>query len=106
MFKRRGSDLKRTLADRAGMSPIGLLRWCLQQPREAKPIVGGIFAAVHQRFGFASDETYKLVSVINTFRNEYVAHQNKELTDPTAARNELSQWINGLVVIWDLQRTT
>src|SRR5207249_3586048 len=36
MFKRRGSDLKRTLVDHNGMSPIGLLRWCLQHARESQ----------------------------------------------------------------------
>ena len=104
MFKRRGSDLKRTLVDHAGMSPIGLLRWCLQQPRESKPPVGGVFGAVFERFGFVSDETYKLVCVINTFRNDYVAHQDKELTDAVVAKADLTNWISGLATIWKLHK--
>ena len=104
MFKRRGSDLKRTLVDHAGMSPIGLLRWCLQQPRETKPAAGGVFLAVHGRFGFVADETYKLVCAINTFRNDFIAHQNRELTDAAVARAALTEWIGGLVAIWKIHR--
>ncbi len=102
MFRRRGNDLKRTLVDRAGTSPIGLLRWCLQQPRESKPKVGGIFRAVFDRFGSVSDETYRQVSEINTFRNDYVAHQKKELTDSTVAKTGLCTWASGLVAVWRL----
>jgi type III restriction enzyme len=104
MFRRRGSDLKRTLVDRAGMSPIGLLRWCLQQPRENRPPVGGVLAAVFERFGFVSEETYKLVCTINVFRNDYVAHQGKELTDAAVAKKGMTNWISGLVAIWNLHR--
>lgn len=104
MFKRNGSNLRRTLADRAGMSPIGLLRWCVQQPREKKLPVGGIFAQVHERFAFIGDEDYKLISRINTFRNEYVAHQGKELTDVAQAKAALVEWLRGLVRIWTLHR--
>lgn len=102
MFKRRSSDLKRTLVDRAGTSPIGLLRWCLQQPREKKPPVGGIFSAVFERFGAVADDTYKLVATINTFRNDYIAHQKKELTDTTMAKEALANWSGGLATIWRL----
>ncbi|MBM4301884.1 MAG: hypothetical protein FJ121_10240 [Deltaproteobacteria bacterium] len=33
---------------------------------------------------------------INDFRNTYVAHQEKELTDAGLAEKELRSWINGL----------
>ncbi len=104
MCRRRGSDLKRTLVDHAGLSPIGLFRWCLQQPREKKPTAGGVFLAVYERFGSVSDETYKFISRINTFRNDYIAHQTKELSDAQLAKAALSEWIKGLVVIWALHR--
>jgi hypothetical protein len=45
---------------------------------------------------------YKLVSNINTFRNDYVAHQNKELTDSALARKALGEWASGLRQIWKL----
>lgn len=105
MFKRRGSDLKRTLVDRAGMSPIGLLRWCLEQPRRGRPPVGGVFAAVFERFGFVPEDTFKLVCALNSFRNDYVAHQQKELTDAALARRALTEWLVGLRAIWELHRS-
>ncbi|MDD2765388.1 MAG: DEAD/DEAH box helicase family protein [Opitutaceae bacterium] len=104
MYRRQGSNLKRTLLDHAGISPIGLLRWCLQQPREKKPLLGGVFIAVFERFDFASDENYKLVCRISDFRNNCIAHQNKELTDAAIAKQSLSEWIRGLITIWQLHR--
>ncbi|HEY4301290.1 MAG TPA: DEAD/DEAH box helicase family protein [Candidatus Didemnitutus sp.] len=105
MYRRNGSNLRRTLVDRGGTSPIGLFRWCLQQHREKKPPVGGIFGAVFERFGFATDETYRLVCTINTFRNDYIAHQKKELMDSVAAKTALATWAGGLVAIWRLHNT-
>jgi type III restriction enzyme len=104
IFKRNGSNLRRTLVDRAGLSPIGLLRWCLQQPREKRPSVGGVFSEVYDRFSFVSDDDYKLICRINTFRNEYVAHQGKELTDVPKAKAALAEWLRGLIRIWSAHR--
>ena len=104
MFKRRGSDLRRTLVDHAGMSPIGLLRWCLQQPHEKKSPVNGAFQAVYERFAYVPDVSYKLVCRINDFRNDYIAHQKMELTDPALAKTGMTEWIAGLVEIWKLHR--
>jgi type III restriction enzyme len=99
-YSRRGKDLKRTLVDHNGMSPIGLLRWCLQHTRESVTPVGGVFAEVKAGFSNLSDDDYKLVSRINTFRNDYIAHQNKELTDVAIAAEALGEWVSGLCRIW------
>lgn len=104
MFRRNGGNLRRTLINRSGMSPIGLLRWCLRQSRESEPRAGGIFVHVHRRFAFISDEDYKLICRINTFRNDYVAHQAKELTDVAKAKDALSEWLKGLIRIWKCYR--
>lgn len=98
--KRRGSDLKRTLVDHNGMSPIGLLRWCLQHARESSAIPSQALGATRQRFSDIDDTIYTLVNRINTFRNDYVAHQNKELADATLARDALKEWSNGIVALW------
>lgn len=100
MCKRRGSDLKRTLVDQNGMSPIGLLRWCLQFAREPELGAGGAFAAVREEFAGVSDEMYSLVNRINAFRNDHVAHQNKVLTEGAIARAALVEWISGLTKVW------
>jgi type III restriction enzyme len=102
MLKRRGSDLRRTLVDHNGMSPIGPLRWCLQYGRDTTASPGGVFDSVRQHCGTVAEEVYKLVNVINTFRNEYVAHQNKELLDAAKAKAALSEWVSGLCQIWKL----
>ena len=102
MLKRRGSDLKRTLVDHNGMSPIGLLRWCLQYGRDTSASPGGAFDAVRRHCAAMTEEIYKLVNVINTFRNDYVAHQNKELVDAAKAKVALAAWVSGLCRIWRL----
>ncbi len=102
MCKRRGSDLKRTLVDHNGMSPIGLLRWCLQHAREGQRGIGGVFDAVAERMSFGSDGDYKLVCRINAFRNDYIAHQAKTLTDGALAKEALVEWVGGLALIWKL----
>ncbi len=102
MYRRRGKDLKRTLVDHNGMSPIGLLRWCLQYSRKSDVSPGAVFDAVKRHFSGISEDTYKFVSSINTFRNDYVAHQEKELTDSSVARKNLEDWTIGLRRIWSL----
>jgi type III restriction enzyme len=102
MYRRRGKDLKRTLVDHNGMSPIGLLRWCLQYSRKSNVMAGAVFDAVNRQFSGVPEGTYRLVSNINTFRNDYVAHQEKELTDPALARKALEEWAFGLRRIWEL----
>jgi type III restriction enzyme len=101
-YKRRSSNLKRTLVDQNGMSPIGLLRECLQYARDSKKPVGPVFDCVKKEFQTDSEETYKLVSRINSFRNTYVAHQTKELTDLAMAKTALAEWTMGLRRIWEL----
>jgi len=103
MYRRRGKDLKRTLVDHNGMSPIGLLRWCLQYSRQPDPAGVAVFQAVNRRFSGVTEDIYKLVSSVNTFRNDYIAHQEKELTDPALARNALKEWAAGLRRVWELR---
>jgi type III restriction enzyme len=102
MYRRRGKDLKRTLVDHNGMSPIGLLRWCLQYSRKSNIPAGAVFDVVNRHFSSMPEDIYKLVSNINTFRNNYVAHQEKELTDGGIARKALGEWTSGLRRIWEL----
>ena len=102
MCQRRGKDLRRTLVDHNGMSPIGLLRWCLQFAGEPSGPKDAVFGVVKQRFAVVPSDICKLVSSINTFRNDYVAHQDQELTDSALARKALEEWATGLRRIWKL----
>jgi hypothetical protein len=36
---------------------------------------------------------------VNSFRNTYVAHQVKELTDPAASEESLKHWVNTLAML-------
>ena len=100
--KRRSSNLKRTLIDHNGMSPIGLLRECLEFAKRTEASIGPIFECVRVNFQTDTGETFELVSRLNSFRNTYVAHQRKELTDAALARATLVEWVNGLRRIWQL----
>lgn len=101
-YRRRGSNLKRTLVDHNGLSPIGLLRECLEYALESKGSIGPVFDCVRKQFQPDSEETYKLISGLNSFRNTYIAHQKKELTDPVMAKTAMADWTNGLCRIWRL----
>jgi type III restriction enzyme len=102
MCERRGRDLKRTLVDHNGMSPIGLLRWCLQYARESTLAPSPALAATRRNFSNVDAAIHTLINRINTFRNDYVAHQNKELTDSAIAREALVEWAAGNVALWRL----
>jgi len=102
MYRRRGKDLKRTLVDHNGMSPNGLLRWCLQHSRKPDTSTVPLFQAVGRRFCGVPDGIYKLICSVNTFRNDYIAHQERELSDAALARRALKEWAGGLRRVWEL----
>ena len=83
------------------MMPIGLLRWCLDYTRTTRRKIGGIFEVVCNRFGGISQtDLFSVLDTIYGFRNEYVAHQDRELSDPELAKEALIQWASGLHRIW------
>ena len=56
----------------------------------------------HVKAGFkvqGGREMLSMVTGINDFRNTYVAHQEKELTDIDLAEKQLKAWIEGLRVL-------
>ena len=102
--QRRGRDLKRALIDHNGMSPIGLLRWCVQFARKSIPAPSAALRCVRLRFAGMDVETGKLLNRINGFRNDYIAHQGKELTDVALVRSSLREWSTGVVQLWQMHR--
>jgi type III restriction enzyme len=101
--QRQASNLRRTLVDRNGLMPIGLLHWCLDYTWHSRRIVGGVFQAVKTRFvDAAKTDLYEVIDRIYSFRNEYIAHQERELSDPALARQALCEWVKGLHRIWRL----
>ena len=79
--------------------PLGILSFCLEYAHNGQQ-AGGIFADVRKHFGkYGVTRSQERVNQIRTTRNNYVAHQEKELTDPALARTELKNWISGLAAI-------
>lgn len=100
LYKDMALNLKRTLVFNNGISPLGLLRSCLDYALNGQGRLGGVFDALRARFRQPdAPALLDTVTRINDFRNTYVAHQSAELTDAAAAMGELKLWISGLKTI-------
>lgn len=93
-FQNMAASLKRALVYGSVHSAIGLARSCLAHAVEGQPAIGGVFAAVRQVFA-VPDATGQLkrISDVNEFRNTYVAHHEKPLTDRALAELNLKSWV-------------
>lgn len=93
-------NLKRTLVFGNGVSPLGLLRNCLDFALNDRAKFGGVFDVVIERFNVKGGRNLLIdVEAVNEFRNTRVAHQDQELTDVKHAERELKKWIENLRVI-------
>jgi type III restriction enzyme len=93
-------NLKKTLVEDAGLSPIGTLRHALEYACDSPHNFGGVFGAVKERFGDeAGKQLFAAVQKVNSFRNTYVAHQVKDLTDAALSEENLKHWITTLVIL-------
>jgi len=78
--------------------PTGLLKFALEYAKKDTEPVPGIFTSLRTRFADLSEPILRdLVSEMYDFRNDYIAHQKKELTDEAVARKSLKDWIETLV---------
>jgi type III restriction enzyme len=94
-------SLRKTVVDRRGTMPIGVLRWTLSFAKSPKPAFGGIFDAVLKRFApIATKDFVKQIEKTAAFRNTYIAHQERLLEDAAQARQALKDWIGVLYRIW------
>jgi type III restriction enzyme len=100
-YRKQEINLKRTLIENDGVMTMGLLKWCLDYAKNPKTPPGGIFSAVKAAFvDAAKTDLPDTVDRIYSFRNEYIAHQEKELADREMARQAMLDWISGLRRIW------
>jgi len=100
-LNRHASNLRRTLVFKNGLWPSGLLLFCLDYSKISKYEVGGVFEAIKKNFAkFSDTDLCEAVRAITDFRNNYIAHQEKELTDINTAKEGLAKWINGLYQIY------
>jgi len=59
---------------------------------------------VRNRFADVSQtDLFSVIDAIYSFRNEYIAHQDRELSDIELAELSLKEWANGLYKIWSLR---
>ena len=96
-YKAMARNLKKTLVYDSGISPLGLLRTCMDFALNDKTKVEGVFVAIREKFQVKGgrDVLAKLQRV-NDFRNTRVAHQEDEITDGAAAKKELLSWVDTL----------
>ena len=97
---RHASNLRRTLINKNGLMPLGLLEFCLKYCKQSHQ-VAGIFEAVRSEFSRLADSPMlDQVEAIYGFRNSRVAHVNVELTDRNLAEKGLMQWTRGLAALY------
>jgi type III restriction enzyme len=88
---------RRTLVFKNGLWPLGLLAFCIDYSKTKKHSVGGVFESIRQGFSkFNETDLYDTVKIITDFRNTYIAHQEKELTDIELAKEGLKAWTAGI----------
>jgi type III restriction enzyme len=95
-YRELAKSLKRLVSNK-GVSVIGLLRSCLDYALNCTIKIDGVFSALHTQLWI--QDGHKLLETIkriNKFRNTYIAHQEKELTDRNMAKQELNVWIEAL----------
>ncbi|HSF48287.1 MAG TPA: hypothetical protein VLA73_07990 [Burkholderiales bacterium] len=94
-------NLKRTLLYKTGLSPLGLLRNCLDYTLNDNTKLGGVFGDIKTAFRFAgAREVLSRIGFVNEFRNTKVAHQQSALTDAKQAREALVKWVDAAALIW------
>ncbi len=61
-----------------------------------------MFDSIQKRFsGPKVQQQWEIVERVNKVRNTYIAHSEKELTDPQLARSELKHWISALAAMYE-----
>jgi len=99
-LRMNAKNLEKTLVFKNGLMPIGLLKFCLEYSQGDYKI-GGIFESVKNCFSKFNDSGLDdAVKDIYDFRNSYIAHQDKELTDIRIAKDGLTHWVHGLCKIY------
>lgn len=102
-YEQLAQNLKRSLVFNNGIMPLGLLRNCLDYALNDSTKLGGTFDAVKTRFQVKGGrEVLDRVQHVYDFRNNYVAHQEKELTDQKVAEKNLRTWVECLQMLAEL----
>lgn len=98
-------NLRKTLVYKNGVSPLGLLRNCLDFALNDNTRLAGVFDAVKTELRFSGGrDLLDRIKTINDFRNTRVAHQETPLTSPAEAKTALVVWVDGLNRLWQAGR--
>lgn len=104
-YEEMARNLKKTLVYKNGVSPLGLLRSCLDYALTDNTKIEGVFDALKSEFRFTGGrDLLDRVKSINEFRNTRVAHQESPLTNPAEAKKALVVWVEGLSRLWQAGR--
>ena len=95
-------NLRKTLVLKNGVSPLGLLRNCLDHALNDRNKPAGVFDAIRQTFKITGGrKLLDSVQAMYEFRNTRIAHQEQPLTDAKEAKAALIRWLEGLRQIWE-----
>jgi type III restriction enzyme len=99
-YQKVAKNLKRGLVFGNPHSVIGLLCACFDFALNDKSGLDGVFKAVRDSFRLpGSRKLLDRLTVVNDFRNTYVAHHEKELNDKALAERNLKHWVETLVLL-------
>lgn len=94
-------NLKKIMLYQSGLSPLGQLAFCLDHALNGRDKLGGVFDSVKKQFsGSKTRQQWEVLDRVNKFRNTYIAHAEKELTDASLAKTELKHWILALQAMY------
>lgn len=99
-YQKTAKNLKRGLIFGNPHSVIGLLCFCLDFALNDHTKLDGVFKAVRDAFKVTGARNLLTrVTTVNEFRNTYIAHHEKDLTDKALAASNLKHWVETLVVL-------
>ncbi len=99
-YQKMAKNLKRGLVFGNPHSVIGLLCACFDFALNDKVALDGVFKAIRESFRLpGSRKLLDRLTAVNDFRNTYVAHHEKELSDKALAERNLKQWVETLVLL-------
>lgn len=99
-YQKMAESLKRGLVYRNPLSVIGLLRSCFDYALNDNTELDGVFAAIRESFRLpGARNLLERITKVNDFRNAYVAHSDKELTDKNLAELNLKHWVESLALL-------
>jgi len=80
--------------------PTGVLVFCLDYARKDSEPLGGVFASIRSSFAVLADtDLRERLDHVYNFRNDYIAHEKKELSDTEVARQALGDWASTLATL-------